>query len=188
SPPGASIEQRSSCFDSDRYLAILKVNVGAPGHERSKSAGELRRLGRQYRLLLCEQQYGCRFRVAPSDQRSLCRLDPRRPRSRGAARAAKARRATEAFRDAGAHRLPGRRKEVQVAAPPSEEPVRSFARTISRKMGIAAGLSDGRAELCGDPFGACEEDGSRPAAHTPELVFPRSSRGWARSVSVDTRL
>src|SRR5436853_3309695 len=41
-------------------------------------------------------------------------------------------------------------------------------------MGFAGGLSDGRAQLCGDALAACQEDGARQAAHRQALTRLRS--------------
>src|ERR1700722_7142784 len=38
-------------------------------------------------------------------------------------------------------------------------------------MGLAAGLPDGRAQLCGRPFAARQEDGAWPAAPAAEIIF-----------------
>ncbi len=49
-------------------------------------------------------------------------------------------------------------------------PVQHDAGAISRQMGTAAGLSDGRAQLCGCPLAACQADGARPAAPPPQIA------------------
>ena len=58
------------------------------------------------------------------------------------------------------HHLPRRRQEVQVAEAPSAHALRSVARGISREVGPAARLSDGRAQLLGDPL--APRQGQRP--------------------------
>ena len=45
-------------------------------------------------------------------------------------------------------------------------------------MGSAAGLSDGRAELCGGAFAARQENGARPATAPAEIESFSSAPGW----------
>jgi predicted transcriptional regulator len=42
--------------------------------------------------------------------------------------------------------------------------------TVSRKVAARAVIPDGRAELCGNPFTACKEYGTRPQAESSRLI------------------
>ena len=71
----------------------------------------------------------------------------------------------------GSSRLSGGRQEVQVPAASFAQPVQYDPGTIPRKMGAAAGLSDGRAELRGRTLPTRQADGSRATAPAPREII-----------------
>ena len=66
--------------------------------------------------------------------------------------------------------LPRGRQEVQIAQAPSAHAVQHDARALPREMGPAAGLPDGRAQICRSALATRQADGPRPAAPAPISV------------------
>ena len=66
--------------------------------------------------------------------------------------------------------LPGRRQETQNAEALSALALRALAGGLSREMGPARRLSDGRAELCGATFRIRQENRSRPNCARQEIA------------------
>ena len=70
--------------------------------------------------------------------------------------------------NSGLFGLPRGRQEIQIAQAPFAHAVQHDAGPIPREVGLAARLSDGRAELCRGPLPARQADGARPAASPPQ--------------------
>src|SRR5207253_11069862 len=68
------------------------------------------------------------------------------------------------------HRVSGGRQTLQVAEAASAHAIQHDAGAIPRQMGPAAGLSDGRSELCCGAFAACQGNGTGPAAPKAQQV------------------
>src|SRR6185369_16634127 len=97
-----------------------------------------------------------------------------RPR-RNAPRAAKAGDLGQEIGYAGSHRLSRGRKEIQVPQASPAHAIQYDAGAVSRKMGVAAGLSHGCPELRGRALSSCETDGAGPA--TPAAQVAGSAAG-----------
>ena len=133
-------------------------------HDRRRRQ-KLRRPDRAYRLGLCQPQPDAGVRNSEPDRPDSRRADAGLGRpGRAAAGAGEARGVGEEVDDARLHRLSRGRQEVQIAQAPSAHAIQHDAGAVSREVGSAGGLSDGRAELCGGAFAARQADGTRPAA------------------------
>ena len=64
--------------------------------------------------------------------------------------------------------------EIQIAQAPSAYALQHDARSISREVGPAAGLSDGGAEICRGALATRQADGARPAAPPPAKIAASS--------------
>src|SRR6476659_7372712 len=149
--------------------------------ERKHGGGNIHRADGVNRFGICQQQFGADCGLARFDRTSAFGSDAGVERAwRSAERAAQAGDLGQEVGYTGSHRLSRGRKEIQVPQASPAHAVQYDAGAVSRKMGVAAGLSHGCPELRGRALSSCETDGAGPAPPAAQVAGSAAASYLAR--------